>query len=372
MSILHDTYTLFVREMLIFKKNYRTSIIRSIIFPVVLIFLLGNIGNTPSHIPVAIVNYDGGARSMSLISALSSSTAVTIAAVTNQDAAMQMLAQGTVSLVLIIPPGFSSLHGSTGLIEYVDTSSPIGAESVQSAISGVASTLGAPSISVQSPNSPGTITISTNYAYGASSSYKNFLIAGLVVMVSVFGSMWSGGISLLTDRQLGNIKAFMATPINKLSILLSKIASGTLQSMIYGLIALGIGFLDGATLASGIAGMPAILWFMFLGSLAFSGVATAIAVKIAKVEVFSIFGMAITMPMWFLSGAFLPTSTLPGFLQPVSAANPMTYGVNAVRDIMLKGFIGTGAFLFDSIVLIVFAIITISISAFMFRKASII
>jgi ABC-2 type transport system permease protein len=78
--------------------------------------------------------------------------------------------------------------------------------------------------------------------------------------------------------------------------------------------------------------------------------------------------MAITMPMWFLSGAFLPTSTLPGWLYPVSVFNPLTYAVNGVRDIMLKGVITPMAFLTDTVILLAFIIVSIALSFIMFKN----
>jgi hypothetical protein len=51
MSLLGDTSTLFLREMLIFKKNLRVNLIRSLIFPIIFILLLGSFGSTPKNVP---------------------------------------------------------------------------------------------------------------------------------------------------------------------------------------------------------------------------------------------------------------------------------------------------------------------------------
>ena len=362
MGIIKDAYSLYIRDMLIFKKNWKTSVARSIIFPLTLILLLGNLGTTVNHAPIAVVNLAQNPEAMELISDLNSVSALQIYAMTNQQQAMQMLANGYVISVVVIPQGFSR-YGQIYI--YTDVSSPIASQEADAAIEQVAAGFGART-SIYNRG----VAINTNYVYGAGSNYKSFLIAGIVIMVAAFGSMWSGGFTLITDRQLGNLKAFMATPVHKLSILLGKITYGISQSMINGMLALAIGLLYGGTIASGYAGLVPIIWFAFLSALGFSGVATALGTRINKIEVYSLIGMAITLPLWILSGAFLPTSTLPRFMQPFSTYNPMTYAVNAVRDVMLKGVLPLSTLIYYSALLIGFAAVTIAISLILFKNVN--
>ena len=361
MGIIKDAYSLYIRDMLIFKKNWKTSVARSIIFPLTLILLLGNLGTTVNHAPIAVVNLAQNPEAMELISDLNSVSALQIYAMTNQQQAMQMLANGYVISVVVIPQGFSR-YGQIYI--YTDVSSPIASQEADAAIEQVAAGFGART-SIYNRG----VAINTNYVYGAGSNYKSFLIAGIVIMVAAFGSMWSGGFTLITDRQLGNLKAFMATPVHKLSILLGKITYGISQSMINGMLALAIGLLYGGTIASGYALVP-IIWFAFLSALGFSGVATALGTRINKIEVYSLIGMAITLPLWILSGAFLPTSTLPRFMQPFSTYNPMTYAVDAVRDVMLKGVLPLSTLIYYSALLIGFAAVTIAISLILFKNVN--
>ncbi|MEM3781344.1 MAG: ABC transporter permease [Candidatus Micrarchaeaceae archaeon] len=364
MSLLGDAYNLYMRDMLIFKKNWKTSIARSIIFPVVLILLLGNLGTSINHAPIAVVNLAGNPKAISFVNYLNSQNALSIYAMTNQQQAMQLLSDGDVTSVLVLPQNFGSADGNTVYI-YTDVSSPISSQEADAAIEQAAAQFGAKA-SVQSTG----VSTQTNYVYGASSSYKTFLIAGIVVMVAAFGSIYSGGFTLITDRQLGSLKAFMATPIHRLSILLGKMAYGISQSMISGLLALAIGLAYGGTIAAGAIGILPIIWFALLSAIGFSGVATALGTRINKIEVYSLIGMAITLPLWILSGAFTPTSTLPSFMRPFSTYNPMTYSIDAVRDVMLKGFLPMSAFILYSAILIGFGVATVTISLLLFRKAS--
>lgn len=375
MSLLGDTYTLFTREMLIFKKNWKSSVIRSLMFPVLIILIMGSLGTTPKNVPIAVVNYDSGPSSISFMSLLESQNMLNVVSMTNQQDAMSLLSNGQVTAVVVIPAGFaSSGKGAPNVVVYIDASVATTSGAVTAAVSAAASRFSASavteSVGSAQKSQASSFSVATNYAYGASANYTTFLVAGTLIMVAAFGSIFSGGFSIITDRQLGNLKAFMASPVNKLSILLSKMAYGMTQSMLSGVLALGVGLLLGASIYSGVSGIPVILWFMFLCGLAFSGISTALATRINKIETYALISQTIVMPLYFLSGAFMPTNTLPRALQIISTYNPMTYGVNAVREVMLKGYLTPSAFLFNSAVLLVFMAFTVGLSFVLFKRTN--
>jgi ABC-2 type transport system permease protein len=364
MSLLRDTWALYVREMLIFKKNIITSVARSIILPLVLILILGNMGTSVHSLPIAVVDYSNTQASRSFVNQLVAGRVVSIKTITNQQDALSKLQNGDVAVVLVIPPNF----GASGaqVFMYIDSSSPFVSMAVLSYISSKVTSFGASAITYKLSSFLPKLT--PNYAYGASASYKTFLVAGIVIMTAAFGAIWSGSMSLILDRQLGNLKAFLAAPINKTAIMLSKVFYALTQAIISGTLALIIGLLDGATIASGISGLPGFFFFMFLTGLGFSSLALLLASRITKTEVYTLLATALVLPLWFLSGAFLPTSTLPSYMQPLSVYNPLTYAVNAVRDIMLKGYISPEEFAFDSTIMIAFAVTMFIIGVIMFKN----
>lgn len=189
-------------------------------------------------------------------------------------------------------------------------------------------------------------------------------------MVAIFGAVFGGGFTVLSDRELGNLKAFMITPVNKFSVVLSKVLYGTVQSLLSAYIALGIGLLYGAHIASGFGGLVEILWFVFLAGFGFSGLAIAMAVRTKQTQTYGILAQTITLPLSFLGGAFVPISSLPALLYPITIVNPVTYAVNAVRDIMIKGYLPLSAFFSNSVILLVFAVVTLAIAYVLFKGAN--
>ena len=373
MPLLNDTYALFKREMLIFKSNLRTNIIRSMIFPLVLILFFGNLGSTTYGVNVAIVNYANNQQSHSFINALSSQRTLSIVGITSQTNALSMLQKESIDAVIIILPSFPAASGGApsvdvyysdsdaqavgAILPFIQTQAQAYGGSVDTHINTPTSSLSDP------PSSPASLIP----LYGTNSNYKVFLVGGIIAMVAAFGTVFGGGISIITDRQLGNLKSFLLAPINKLSIIMSKILSGTLQSMLYVVVAIAIGLLDGATIAMGPLGLLWILLIAGMISLGFSGVTTILASRINKVEVYSIVANVIVLPMWFLSGAFFPASSLPSFMRPLSTYNPMTYATQAVRDVMILGYFPANAILIDMSALLAFLVFGIVASVLLFK-----
>ena len=108
MSLIEDSITLFEREMLIFKANLRTNLIRSVIFPIIIIVFFGNIGSSPQNVPIAVVNLANNLQSTQFIQHLSASSSLQINAVTSESVALGMLKSGKVAIVVIILPTFPS------------------------------------------------------------------------------------------------------------------------------------------------------------------------------------------------------------------------------------------------------------------------
>ncbi len=370
MSLLGDTSTLFLREMLIFKKNLRVNLIRSLIFPIIFVLLLGSFGSTPKNIPIAVVNYDNGAGALNFISTLQSGSGVLIASQTTQQDATNLLSQGKVAAIVVIPTGFTS-GVDKKIYVYLDNSQPQPSEVAAATVDSAAAQFGAVATASSVPGGGrSAVSVVSNYVYGASSNYLSFVVGGILVMVASFGAVFTSGFTLLSDRELGNLKAFLTTPINKFSILLSKIAYGTFQSILSAYIGLAIGLLYGATIAAGPIGFLELLWVVFLVGLGFSALAIALAARMKQLQTYALVAQTLTLPLSFLAGAFVPVTLLPSFLKPIVAVNPLFYAVNAVRDIMIKGALPVSTLISTTLILLSFTGVMMVLAYFFFNSSS--
>jgi ABC-2 type transport system permease protein len=373
MGIFGDTYTLLTRELIIFKANLRTNLIRSVIFPIVIIFFFGNISASTFNIGITVVNYANNPQASSFINALTSSKTLQVQQVTSQSSAINMLSQGKTSVVLVILPSFpNKVNGNPSIEIYYSNSNfanigaaiPLIQSTAQAYNAGISTNI----LQQQNSNAALESNVAVVPLYGTSSSYKVFLVGGILAMVAAFGTVFGGGISIIADRQLGVLKSFYIAPINKKTIIFSKMISGVIQSIIYMLVALGIGFIDGATIAMGVLGLIWIILLIMLVAIGFAGVTTVIASRVNKVEVYAILAQVVVLPMWFLSGAFFPATSLPSFIQPFSTLDPMTYATQGIRDVMMLGYYPIQAITTDITALLIFIAFGLIASALLFKN----
>ncbi len=370
MGLLGDSFTLYRREIYIFRSKLRTNIIRSIMFPLILILLLGNIGNVVSNVNTYVVNYANNPASVQFINQLTTQSTLSISGIVPQAQAMAALANNTVSLVIVILPTFPDTGQSPSVEVYYSNSQINQIGTALPFVGSIADKFGAQvysggqSLYQQSPPASLSIAVPTT---GTTSSYKDFLVGGIIIMVAMFGSVFGGGMTIITDRQLGNLKAFLATPINKSAIIVSKLLAGTTFAVINGAVAVVIGLLDGAGIAMGVIGIPWIFLFIVMVALGFSGVTTILASRISRIDVYTIAAQSVTLPLWFLSGAFFPTTSLPSWIYPLSVINPMTYAADGVRDVMLSGYFPANSMELDLGVMLVFIVFGIVLSFKLFK-----
>jgi ABC-2 type transport system permease protein len=79
-------------------------------------------------------------------------------------------------------------------------------------------------------------------------------------------------------------------------------------------------------------------------------------------------GQILTMPLFFASNAIYPLSMMPSWLQIVARVNPLTYAVDAMRGLMIKGGVSTYGVGFDLLVLFVVTIALVLIGAKLYPK----
>ncbi len=194
-------------------------------------------------------------------------------------------------------------------------------------------------------------------------NYLQFIAPGIVAMVLMFGSIFAGVIVLM-DRQFGFLKETLVAPISRLSVVLGKALGGATTAVMQGAIIMGIAVLLGAEMQLG--GMLLVLPFMFLVSLMFVSLGIAIASMLEDMHGFQLIVNFLLMPMFFLSGALFPLSSAPEFLRIASFLDPLTYGVNGLRFLLL-GHSDIGFFACLAVISF-FTAVFVSLAIFLFNR----
>ncbi len=202
------------------------------------------------------------------------------------------------------------------------------------------------------------------YARAGAGNYLQFLVPGVIAMSVLFTAMFHG-IEVIWDRQFGFLKETMVAPVSRLQIMIGRTLGGatvaTLQGIIVFLLSLLVGFRPASW-----SYVPLAVLFMFLLAIIFTAFGTAIASKMSDMHGFQLIMNFLIMPIFFLSGALFPLSDLPKIIGSITAGNPLSYGVDALRGTLSLSFhFGLGA---DILVLGSLAVVLLALGGYLFSK----
>ena len=200
---------------------------------------------------------------------------------------------------------------------------------------------------------------------GRDVNYIHFLVPGIIGMSLLFSSTFAG-LSVLWDREFGFLKEIMVTPVNRVSIVVGRIAGGTTTALIQGLALLVIAVILGFKVPSVLSFFVALA-FMLLITTTFIGLGLIFASVMKDMQGFGIIMNFVMFPMFFLSGAMYPLKNLPGAIRALSYIDPLTYGIDGLRGALIR--VSAFSLLFDLGVLAAFSVVMVILGAWFFEKS---
>jgi ABC-2 type transport system permease protein len=201
--------------------------------------------------------------------------------------------------------------------------------------------------------------------------YLDFMAAGILAQSVLFVSIFSGGMSLIWERDLGLAQKFLVSPTPRASIVLGKgIASGV-RCLSQVFVVYILSFVLGVQLNFSAIAMLGVLLIVFLGAACFSIFSIIVACVIKSREGFNGMGQLMTMPLFFASNAIYPIEIMPNWLQVISHFNPLTYEVDALRSVMLLHGTSLYGYGFDTAILFAVMIVLTFIGGRLYRKVGI-
>ena len=162
----------------------------------------------------------------------------------------------------------------------------------------------------------------------------NYMLAGIVI-TTVFQTSLTIATSTIEDIVSGFMKEVLVSPVKRIQIAAGQLLSAATIATLQGIIILFIGYFIGLKFNSWITPF-AVIGVMIVVGLVFSGLGLFLAALVKNSQTFQIVVTAITMPLTFLCGAYIPLSLLPKVLQYVAYLNPMTYTTAFFRTIILE------------------------------------
>src|SRR5205807_5091575 len=163
-------------------------------------------------------------------------------------------------------------------------------------------------------------------------SYLQFMAPGVIGMTVLFTAMFSG-IAMLWDRQFGFLKETLVAPVPRLAIMIGRTLGGATVAVLQGTLIFVVTLIAGFRPVSVIA-VPLAFLVVALIAVIFSALATAIGSSLKEMQGFQMVMNFLVMPIFFLSGGIYPLEGLPAVLAGLTRADPLTYGVDAVRGLL--------------------------------------
>ncbi len=186
-------------------------------------------------------------------------------------------------------------------------------------------------------------------------------------MSILFTSIFAG-IEVIWDKQFGFLKETLVAPMSRFDIMIGRTLGGATIATIQGTVVMLIALFFGFHPVSWIAMLPAIL-IMFLTALLFTSLGTMLASLMDDMQGFQLIMNFLVMPIFFLSGSLFPLEGLPKFMGYLTKINPLSYGIDALRSILINA--GHYGLSIDLSFLLVFTVIFLWLGSYFFKKIQI-
>lgn len=180
-----------------------------------------------------------------------------------------------------------------------------------------------------------------NYVFGGAIptgdlNYIDFLMPGILVQTTLFSATTSG-VGLAEDLQKGMVDRYRSLPMARSAVLGGRVSAETIVSLFVACLMLAVGYILGMRLHGGF--WPGFaLPFMVAGfAFGFSWVSALVGASVRNPESAGSMMFFVVFPLTFLSSAFVPIESMPGWLQPFTKINPITNAVDLGRSLSQGG-----------------------------------
>jgi ABC transporter DrrB family efflux protein len=163
-----------------------------------------------------------------------------------------------------------------------------------------------------------------------SGSYVDFLIPGILVQTAAFATFGTA-IALAQELKKGVIDRLRSMPMARSAVLAGRLVADTGRMLVTILIVTGVGYLVGFRFGNGVLGAILMLVLVTVFGVAICCISAYTGLAIGDEESVQAFGLIWIFPLTFLSSAFVPISTMPGWLQAFANNQPVTYVIDTMR-----------------------------------------
>ena len=191
-------------------------------------------------------------------------------------------------------------------------------------------------------------------------TYQAFIVPGVLAQSVLFIAIFSG-LAIIWERDLGITQRVLVAPVARSAVILGKAAGAGVRAVVHVAVVLCVVPLVGIPLRWSVPGLAGALVVSALGATLFAAVSMVIASAVRSREQFMGLGQLVTLPLLFASNALYAVSLMPGWMQALAWANPLTYQVEAMRRLLVG--VGPDRLLVDAAVLVAITVVAVSVAS---------
>ena len=201
---------------------------------------------------------------------------------------------------------------------------------------------------------PGVNTNAILQSFFGTTSYFSYLVCGMLIFIVLFSSTFAG-MSVVWDRRFGFMNKALTTPVSRGTVVMGKILQSVGRSIIQAIAVLLIGIVLGMETSNftvlGIAGTFVVIFLVAMG---LSGLFVMLSLRSTNWQTQMAIINLLNLPLLFASNALFPVKIMPSWLQDVVKVNPVSYAIDAIRQLLI-GATGSYALWVDFSVVVGFA-----------------
>jgi len=311
--------------------------------PIVQLILFGfAINSDPKHLPLAVVVMEHSEYSRSFVAGLENSAYFRVTQrPASEQQADQLLAEGQVQFVLVIPSDFSRklLRGEHPvMLLAADATDPAATGNAIAALTGIGlrsigRDLSGPLAALRTPDAPFELRVQRRYNPEGLTSYN--VVPGLIGVILTMTMVMMTSLAMTRERERGTMENLLATPARPIEVMLGKIV----PYILIGYVQVTV-ILIAARLLFEVP-MVGSLWLLSLMLVLFIAANLAVGFTFSTIARNQLQAMQLTffffLPSMLLTGFMFPFRGMPVWAQAIGEVLPLTHFLRIVRGIMLKG-----------------------------------
>lgn len=166
--------------------------------------------------------------------------------------------------------------------------------------------------------------------------YVDYLIPGIFVQTVVFGAM-GAAIGLASDMKTGLMERFRSLPMARSAVLAGRTLADLARNVFVAALMAAVGFAVGFRVHTNVISFLAAMGLVLLFGYSLSWVFATVGLAVGDPETAQAAAFPVMAPLVFASSAFVPVESMPGWLQPFAAHQPVSVTASAVRALVLGG-----------------------------------